>query len=631
MPFAIFRKYQRKLLAVFAILAMFSFVLSDSLPSWIGGRNGSGRGANDPVVAKLKWKTVHASDLEPMRLQRQRANYFVASVFQGVPQYASFFGGTTPRDLIDALILEHEADRLGMPTNVETANRWLRARPGGMANARLFEKIFRGSSLSQQVTEEQLLTEIANQIRIRDVLTLPITAEVTPLDMFEAYKDQTEKVSAFAVPVLVDEYLSQVPDPTTGEVQSFYDSAKDRLPSPSSPDAGFKVAQKVRYEVVTADVPALADAIRPKLTPQELRETYEARKADFPASPGELPTSVFAGAPDLTPHDAFPDVRDRVSFTLAEERARDEVGTKFDDLKNNVMRPFEDQYYATDADGKPKSAKPKEGDILKAAADKAGLTFERTPLVPATAPDGLGPIAKAMQGSSASFDNPPFLSLAYTAKTQLFDPLELVDERGRRFLTWKIEDVPPRVPPLDEIRAEVVKAWKREKARPLAEAEAKTIASRAEKAGGGAKIKDVAGARPVITTEARSKLVPAMMFGSQSFGSPRPAEIPEIPHAGVALRDAIYDLAPKTTVVAADDPKDTYYALSLRDREPVDFAKLFAPGLGTFMLREVSQEAYGHRIDEWRKALRIQAGLPADWVAPSSDRKGAEDLADSAD
>ncbi len=137
--------------------------------------------------------------------------------------------------------------------------------------------------------------------------------------------------------------------------------------------------------------------------------------------------------------------------------------------------------------------------------------------------------------------------------------------------------------------------------------------------------------RPVITTEPRSKLVPAMMFGSQSFGSPRPADITEIPHSGDAVRDAIYALTPKSVAVASDDPKDTFYALSLRDRDPVDVAKLFAPGLGQFMLQEVSQEAYGHRIDEWRKTLRLQAGLPADWAPPVSDRKGAEDLADAED
>ncbi len=30
MPFAVFRRHQRKLLAIFAILAMFGFVLADS-------------------------------------------------------------------------------------------------------------------------------------------------------------------------------------------------------------------------------------------------------------------------------------------------------------------------------------------------------------------------------------------------------------------------------------------------------------------------------------------------------------------------------------------------------------------------------------------------------------------------
>src|SRR3712207_6160552 len=43
MPFAVFRKHQRKLLAIFAILAMFGFVLSDSLVALVGGRNPSGR------------------------------------------------------------------------------------------------------------------------------------------------------------------------------------------------------------------------------------------------------------------------------------------------------------------------------------------------------------------------------------------------------------------------------------------------------------------------------------------------------------------------------------------------------------------------------------------------------------
>ena len=48
MPFAVFRRHQRKLLAIFAILAMFGFVLADSLPRLLSG--GSGGSNANPVV-----------------------------------------------------------------------------------------------------------------------------------------------------------------------------------------------------------------------------------------------------------------------------------------------------------------------------------------------------------------------------------------------------------------------------------------------------------------------------------------------------------------------------------------------------------------------------------------------------
>ena len=40
MPFEVFRRHQRKLLAVFAILAMFGFVVSDSLPKLLKSQHG---------------------------------------------------------------------------------------------------------------------------------------------------------------------------------------------------------------------------------------------------------------------------------------------------------------------------------------------------------------------------------------------------------------------------------------------------------------------------------------------------------------------------------------------------------------------------------------------------------------
>ena len=76
MPFEVFRRHQRKLLAIFAILAMFGFVVSDSLPKLL---NPSYGGRDQPVV-KLFGKTVYRSALNEMLEQRTLANKFVGRV-----------------------------------------------------------------------------------------------------------------------------------------------------------------------------------------------------------------------------------------------------------------------------------------------------------------------------------------------------------------------------------------------------------------------------------------------------------------------------------------------------------------------------------------------------------------------
>lgn len=626
MPFAVFRKHQKKLLAIFAILAMFAFVLGDSLSGFIGRRGGPRGGVNDKVVAKLKWKTIHYSDLEPMRLQRQRANYFVAAVSESQGM-SNFFGGTTTRDLVDALIFEHEAEELGMPVNTEIANRFLRSLTRRMVNTRYFEEVFRRSSLAEQVTDEQLLLEIANQYRIRTVMTLPLTADATPLDVFDTFKEQEERVGAYAVGVRVEDYFDKVGTPTEADLQALFDTGKDRLPDADSPEPGFKVPHKARFEMVVADVKALAAQIQKSLKPEEIREAYKTRASEFPADASELPTNLFAGAPDLTPHDSFPDVKDRVAKTLAEEKARDEVDGKLTDFRDEVMRPFADKYYGLDVSEEDKAAasapKPKPGDLVKKAAEAAGLTYEATPLVPATTPDLFGAINKSHPLTDNIFTTTPFAELGFSTKTELFMPLELTDatfrgDDGHRFLAWKIEDEPARVPTLKEVQTEVLQAWKIEKARPLAEAAAKEMAERAKKAGGGAKIREVAGRLAVNPTEARPKMVMGADFRASMMGERKLVEISELPHSGDAIRDAIFDLTPTSAVVAPDNPKKIYYVLTLRTREEADFDRLYSFGSARGLYDEASRDSLVHMFQEWRETLRKRAGLDPNWTPPDN-------------
>jgi hypothetical protein len=76
MPFEVFRRHQRKLLAIFAILAMFGFVVSDSLPKLLN----PSYGGRDQPIAKLFGKTVYRSALNELLEQRTLANMFVSEL-----------------------------------------------------------------------------------------------------------------------------------------------------------------------------------------------------------------------------------------------------------------------------------------------------------------------------------------------------------------------------------------------------------------------------------------------------------------------------------------------------------------------------------------------------------------------
>ncbi|MBV8488265.1 MAG: hypothetical protein JO161_08290, partial [Planctomycetaceae bacterium] len=160
MPFEVFRRHQRKLLAIFAIMAMFGFVVSDSLPRLLS----SGYSGRDQKVAELYGKAVYQSQLNDMARQRSRANMFVASLEPRMPE---FFGGLKQRDMIDALILQHEADRLGIPATPEMGRAWLKRISGGRMNAEFFSLLY--TRFSNEISEEHLLADIANQVRLATV------------------------------------------------------------------------------------------------------------------------------------------------------------------------------------------------------------------------------------------------------------------------------------------------------------------------------------------------------------------------------------------------------------------------------------------------------------------------------
>lgn len=628
MPFAVFRRHQRKLLAIFAILAMFGFVVADSLPRLLSGGYTAG---GNPVVVDLYGKSIRRSDISGMAAQRNNANLFMSELTMMVAgrPVQGYFGELGTKAIVDALILQHKAVALGMPGGPDVARAWLKQRVGALMTKELFELIL--SRFNNKISGEQLLADIGNQIRLSNVHQLLGNAIVTPLDVFQIYRDQNERVSVRAVGFKVEDYLSKVPEPSATQVESFYDKYTDVLPDPARPTPGFKVPRQVEAEILSIDGEALARGIKDTLTESELLAYYENRKSDFKKR-SEFPDEIFQGAPELTPplYQPFADVRPYLATSLADEKAQAEIVKKFDEIKDKVLIPFADKYLdAADelADAKKQNADTKislpKPESLESVAKQYGLEHEITPPLTRERAEHYGRVSGAEVGLTRLSGGRKFAEELFDAKSVLFEPIELTDILGRRYLMRKLQDQPPRVPKLDEIRPEVILAWKTAQARPLAEKAAREYAETLQKAGGKLEGEIVEG-RPVITTDPITKLQPGMPLPGQFFqtGPPTPAEIAQIPSAGPLLRDAYFGLHEGEVAVAPNQPETAYFVMTLKDRIPASFSALYAPNGDLFRYRsEAIMDAVKKRGEEWMNTLRAEAGLKPDWM-PSDEAKG---------
>lgn len=615
MPFAVFRRHQRKLLAIFAILAMFGFVLADSLPRLLSPGYGGAR--QDPVVVELYGKTLHRSDLEEMTVQRANANRFMAAL-TGRP----VFGTHNTRAIVDALILQHEADKLKMPKGPDAGREWLKEATDGRMNRTLFEATL--SSFGNQVSGEQILSDIASQVRILKVRRLLGSPVVTPLDVYKAYRDQNERVAARAVALPVEGFLAKVPEPTESQVKAFYDKYKDVLPDPNRDTPGFKIPRQVQVEFLTIDGSALALKLKDTLAEPELHSYYESRKSEFKKT-SAFPDEIFAGHPELTPPQvqSFEEVRPYLATSLADEKAQAEIVAKFGKITDDVIIPFTNSYLeASDAiaDAKKREEKttvqlPKPTS-LKDVASKEGMEHEISPLLSREQAEHYGEISGAEVGLTKLSGGRKFAGELFDSKTNLFEPIELTDLLGHRYLARKLDDREPRVPSLDEVRSQVVLAWKTEQARPLAEKAAQDLASEIRKAGGKIEGETIQG-HPVITTLPLTRLQPGFPLPGQFFqsGPPTETEIPNIPNPGEAFRNAYFQLEPGTVTVVPNQPKTSYYVLTLDRRIPATFASLYAPS-GEYLRykNEAQTDAFRRLEDDWMNRLRADAGLKADWV-----------------
>ena len=272
-----------------------------------------------------------------MARQRSRANLFFPTWANFIPR--DVFGGLKQRDLVDAMILQHEADRLGIPATAEAGREWLKQITGGRMTGELFSLL--SSRFNNEVSGEQLLADIANQVRLRKVRGCWVNRSSRRMMSSARTATRTSGWGPRSSRFRSTSFLARSPSRRPARSRRLFDQYKEVLPDPARETPGFKIPRRVQLEILSLDGNALARGLRDKATEAELRSSYENHKSEFEV-PSELPVDLFADQPELTPPtiQPFSEVRGMLAPRLAEEKAQAEIVDKLTQIRNRKSFPL---------------------------------------------------------------------------------------------------------------------------------------------------------------------------------------------------------------------------------------------------------------------------------------------------
>ena len=246
-----------------------------------------------------------------------------------------------------------------------------------------------------------------------------------------------------------------------------------------------------------------------------------------------------------------------------------------------------------------------------------GLVFGRTPPVASDVPRLMSQFEATDYEIGRTFiDNKvPFTDFAFVENRPLYVTAMAMDNDGNYYLFWKVEDAAQRIPKLEDpgVKAQVVRAWKMQKARQLAVEAAKELAAKARKQD--ALLKDSIGSLPGVKV-AESKPFSWMTYGAvPTMTSPRtPPRLtdlsPTVELAGPDFMRAVFSLKKGEVGTAVNHPETIAYVVRVTEMNPSEnvlWAQFESDNYATYA--EIARGDQFQMVRAWQKELVDDAGL----------------------
>lgn len=198
----------------------------------------------------------------------------------------------------------------------------------------------------------------------------------------------------------------------------------------------------------------------------------------------------------------------------------------------------------------------------KAIATETGLNSNETVLL---SQRGLSEtiVGRAVDAQSRT----QLVHQAMFSDLELFEPFRAIDLEGNAYIVCKTEDVPSRVPDFEEVRDDVLAAWKQAEAAKLALAKAEEMAKSAQESGDTVAVVAGAGNYKTVTTDAFSWLTYGGATQADMQRPPRLSQVPPLESVGIEFMEKAFELKPNEKVAVTNYDKSAAYVVQLDRRE----------------------------------------------------------------
>lgn len=361
----------------------------------------------------------------------------------------------------------------------------------------------------------------------------------------------------------------------------------------------------------------------------------ETPKAATPPAAAESSSPDAVAAPpqeEAKSYRPLDDVRDEVRRLIAETKVTQQLTDLMSSLDGRLNESYTTYFGASlDAEeaGKEPPPPPAELTDLTALAKENNLTYTKTD--PATWQE----LRETPVGMSRrqEWGNTPFFMAIFSKDYELYEPVMTEDLDANRFIAMKISDQPGKIPTLDEVRKEVVEAWKMREAGKLALKKAEALAKAANDKGGS--ITDaIAGENDlaVIKTDPFSYFTVGVISPEQQVLSFRLSQPDGIEAAGPDFMNEVFSLKDGEVGAAPSHDGSVAYVVKItgHEKSPEELQQDFlAEDYNWYGVRAMArghqQTALGVLISDMLKSANVDWVRPADQVIePTEDASDAE-------